>query len=96
MIKTIIIFMAALALSSDTFAFGSTAKTETHNQQPMAPIMDVAFYSQNLQTGSIQKAIERKSSSSEAMIDKQHKLVIEFYVYLIIIMIYSLYWLKVS
>jgi hypothetical protein len=88
--------MAALALSLDAFAFGNGAKTESHNQQPMAPIMDVAFYSQNLQAGSIQRAIDKTSSLTQETADKQNKLIIEFYVYIIIIMVYSLYWLKVS
>lgn len=96
MTRTIIIFMAALALSLDAFAFGSTAKTETHNQQPMAPIMDVAFYSQNLQAGSVQRVIDTTSSLTQETADKQNKLMIEFYVYILIIMVYSLYWLKVS
>ncbi len=96
MIKTIIIFMAALALSLDAFAFGNGAKTETHNQSPMAPIMDVAFYSQNLQSGSMQRATYKTSSLTQETADKQNKLLIEFYVYILIIMVYSLYWLKVS
>jgi hypothetical protein len=96
MIKAITIFVAALTLTLDVFAFGNPAKTESHNQQPTAPIMDVAFYSQNLQMGSNPKTIDRKSSANEATIDKQNKLIIEFYVYILIIMVYSLYWLKVS
>lgn len=96
MIKTITIFMAALALSLDAFAFGSSAKTESHNQQQIAPTLDVAFYSQNLQAASIHTAIDKRSSMTQEMSDKQNKLIIEFYVYILIIMVYSLYWLRVS
>ncbi|MGZ8215505.1 MAG: hypothetical protein ACXWTP_13520 [Methylosarcina sp.] len=96
MIRTITIFVAAMALSVDAFAFGKVEKTESHNQQPLTPIMDVAFYSQNLQAGSFQPSIDQPSLTTQASAEKQSKLIIEFYVYILIIMIYSLYWLRVS
>ena len=44
----------------------------------------------------MQRATDKTSSLTQETADKQNKLLIEFYVYILIIMVYSLYWLKVS
>lgn len=94
-IKIITFFVAALMFSLNAHAFGSGEVAETHSQEQLTSVKNVAFYSDNLKAASYKQAADKNQSSTQSMVDKQSKLFIEVCVYITIIMVYSIYWLLV-
>jgi hypothetical protein len=95
-IKIITIFMAALLLPLNSFAFEGGENTLTYGQQHSAPLIDAAWHTQNLQTQSYQQIYHSKPSMSDAPVERQSEQFIEICVYIIIVMVYSLYWMMSS
>jgi len=93
-IKIIAIFLAAFLLPLNSFAFENSESTAVaYSQQQSVALMDTALYLQNQQTKSYQRMTDSDPSLTGASVDRQGELFMEICVYIIIIMVYSLYWL---
>lgn len=92
-IKIIAIFVTALLLPLNSFAFEGKNNTLTYGKQHSEPLIDVALYTQQLQTQSYQQISNNKQFLTEAPVERQSELFLEICVYIIIVMVYSLYWM---
>ncbi|MGR9087778.1 MAG: hypothetical protein ACU841_11985 [Gammaproteobacteria bacterium] len=92
-LKIVAVFIAILAIPSTALSWVNKNEVQ---QQLRVPAMDAAVYSKKPPVGAFERKADKKQSATRTTADKQSQLFIELCVYIIIIMVYSIYWLKVS
>ena len=95
-INKILFFIAALAISFNTFALEHhlKPKIDAYNQVPS--VIEIALNQDNLHDTLLAKNVVASQTISQSSTDNPSEFLTAISVYLIIITVYSLYWLKFS
>lgn len=94
--KTITIFLSALVLSVNALAFENVEKSNIDSYGQKSSRLDVALNQASLATDLLAQSVANGETKTQATINKQDELFIQVCVYLIIILIYSAYFLIVN
>lgn len=95
-LTVIAIFIAALALPLSAFAIASEWRSPDRDPVYTSELREVAFHGQDMQVNLTTQNKVIRHSFIQTSQDRQNELFIEFCVYIVIIMIYSIYSLKES
>lgn len=96
-INKMLLYIAAFAISFNTFAFEPhlKPKIDAYNNQ-VPSVIEVALNQENVQDTLLAKNVVASQTISQSSTDNSSELLNAISVYLIIIAVYSLYWLKFS